>query len=90
MIGQLLTKVFGRHVSMVSGFLGRSASTSKNTFRRFAIEPLETRRLLAVTGSISGFALLPNNAGVPGLTIQLQSVGSTGALSEKFDLLAAR
>ena len=58
--------------------------------RRIAIEPLESRRLLAVTGSISGYAYLDtqtsasrmaNEAGFAGLTVQLQSVDSQGNLS---------
>ncbi len=84
MIGRLLSKIF-------RGFYaGRSSSTAKKMIRRIAIEPLETRRLLAVTGSLSGFAYLdPQDTGVKsaadvgfaGLTVQLESVGSGGSLS---------
>ncbi|MGA2255637.1 MAG: immunoglobulin domain-containing protein, partial [Thermoguttaceae bacterium] len=58
--------------------------------RRIAIEPLESRRLLAVTGSLSGYAYLDTHdfgvkdadeAGFAGLTVQLQSVNSQGNLS---------
>ena len=58
--------------------------------RRIAIEPLECRRLLAVTSSLSGYAYLDTHdfgvkdadeAGFAGLTVQLQSVDSQGNLS---------
>ncbi len=54
------------------------------------IEPLESRRLLAVTSSLSGYAYLDpqdsgvkaaDEAGFAGLTVQLQSVDSQGNLS---------
>src|SRR5271157_585376 len=83
MIGRFLASVFrGIHS-------GRSASTAKKMIRRIAIEPLESRRLLAVTGSLSGYAYLDTHdfgvkdadeAGFAGLTVQLQSVGSQGNL----------
>ena len=59
--------------------------------RRIAIEPLESRRLLAVTGSLSGFAYLDvhdfgtkdaDEAGFAGLTVRLKGVGSQGNLSD--------
>jgi len=58
--------------------------------RRIAIEPLESRRLLSVTGSLSGFAYLDthnfgtkdaNEAGFAGLTVRLQGVDNQGGLS---------
>jgi large repetitive protein len=75
MIGNFLSRFFRGTAT------GRRISYSKNRARRIAIEPLESRRLLAVTGSISGYALLPNGAGFPGLTVQLSSVDSQGNLS---------
>ena len=62
--------------------------TSHKRHRRIAIEPLETRRLLAATGSISGYVYLdPANAGqmssgdqgFAGMTVELESVGGSGA-----------
>jgi large repetitive protein len=61
--------------------IGRRVSRSKPKGRRFAVEPLESRRLLAVTGSISGYALLPSGAGFAGLTVQIDSVDIQGNLS---------
>ena len=75
MIGNFLAKVFRGAVT------GRSVPASYQKIRRIAVEPLETRRLLAVTASVSGYALLPSGAGFPGLTVQVQSVGSQGNLS---------
>jgi cyclophilin family peptidyl-prolyl cis-trans isomerase len=84
MIGKFIAKFFR------GTGIGRSVSTSKKMIRRIAIEPLETRRLLAVTGSISGYAYLDSqdssvmaagDAGFAGLTVQLQSVSSQGSLS---------
>ena len=58
MIRNLLSKLFNRKRT------GRKFLTSHKRHRRIAIEPLETRRLLAATGSISGFVYLdPANAG---------------------------
>ena len=84
MIGKFLSKVFrGFHA-------GRSVSTAKKMIRRIAIEPLESRRLLAVTGSLSGYAYLDTHdfgvkdadeAGYAGLTVQLEGVDSQGNLS---------
>ncbi len=84
MIGKLLLKMFrGFHA-------GRNGATAKKMIRRIAIEPLESRRLLAVTGSLSGYAYLDTHdfgvkdadeAGYSGLTVQLQSVSSQGNLS---------
>ena len=75
MIRKFLAKIFrGSRV-------GHRVSSSRRMTRRIAIEPLESRRLLAVTGSISGFALLPGGAGFAGLTVQLESVDSQGNLS---------
>ncbi len=68
---------------------GRKARRFKRNIRRFSIEPLESRRLLAATGSISGFAYLDthdlgvkdaNEAGFAGLTVELRSVDSQGNL----------
>src|SRR5208337_5492780 len=75
-------------VFRTTGF-GLGVSSSQKKIRRIAIEPLESRRLLAVTGSLSGYAYLDTHdfgvkdadeAGYPGLTVQLQSVGSQGNL----------
>ncbi len=84
MIGRFLSKIF-------RGFLAeRSSSTAKKMIRRIAIEPLESRRLLAVTSSLSGYAYLDTHdfgvkdadeAGYAGLTVQLQGVSSQGNLS---------
>ena len=71
MFGKFFAKIFRGTSSR------RSVSTSKKVARRIAIEPLESRRLLAATGSISGFALLPSGAGFSGLTVQLSPQGST-------------
>ncbi len=68
----------------------RSLSSSKKMLRRIAIEPLETRRLLSVTSSISGYVYLdPQNSGIMttgdagfgGITVNLESVGSQGGLT---------
>ncbi len=82
---------------MIRNFLYRLFSRRKNhrklpaspkRLRRIAIEPLETRRLLAATGSISGFVYLdPANSGqyasgdqgIAGMTVELLSVGSSGS-----------
>jgi large repetitive protein len=70
--------------------IGRGPRGSRKLIRRIAIEPLETRRLLAVTGSISGYAYLDpaavggmksGDAGFAGLTVGLKSVDSQGNLS---------
>ncbi len=83
MIGKFLAKFFR------SSSVGRSASTKK-MIRRIAIGPLECRRLLAVTSSLSGFAYLDTHdfgvkdadeAGFAGLTVQLQGVDSQGNLN---------
>jgi cyclophilin family peptidyl-prolyl cis-trans isomerase len=84
MIGTL-TKLFGRLVrGSDTTYTKRHA---KGRFRRIAIEPLETRRLLAATGSISGSVYFdPANAGAltsadegfAGMTVELLSVGSSG------------
>ncbi len=83
MIGKFLAKFFR------SSSVGRSASTKK-MIRRIAIEPLECRRLLAVTSSLSGYAYLDTHdfgvkdadeAGFAGLTVQLQGVDSQGNLN---------
>ena len=83
MIRKFFSKIFGGTRAP------RSTLRSRKLFRRIAIEPLESRRLLAVTGSLSGFAYLdsqdlgvmvPSDAGYPGLTVQLQSVGTLGNL----------
>ena len=81
---------------MIRNFLYRLFSRRKNhrklpaspkRLRRIAIEPLETRRLLAATGGISGFVYLdPANTGqyasgdqgIAGMTVELLSVGSSG------------
>ena len=84
MIGKFFAKLFR------GTGIGRSVSSSKKMIRRIAIEPLESRRLLAVTGSLSGYAYLDTHdfgvkdadeAGFAGLTVQLQSVDSQGNLS---------
>ncbi len=84
MIGTL-TRFFGKLVRGSETAYG--SQRSKPRFRRIAIEPLETRRLLAATGSISGFVYLdPSNAGkmtsasdgFAGMTVELLSVGSSG------------
>ncbi len=84
MIGKFIAKVFRGTRA------GRSLSSSKKMLRRIAIEPLETRRLLSVTSSISGHVYLdPQNssamtagdAGFAGITVNLESVGSQGDLS---------
>ena len=68
----------------------RKAQHFKRSARRIAFEPLETRRLLSATGSISGFAYVdPSNtgqmasasAGLGGVTMQLWSVDSQGNTS---------
>ncbi len=64
----------------------RKSLRSRKSLRRIAIEPLETRRLLSATASISGFAYLdPSNAAFsstdapfPGLTVQLRSIDGSG------------
>ncbi|MEI8373384.1 MAG: immunoglobulin domain-containing protein, partial [Planctomycetota bacterium] len=85
MIRKFLAKVFrGTRAK-------RNVSTTKKRGRRIAIEPLESRRLLAVTGGLSGFAYLDvhdfgtkdaDEAGFAGLTVRLKSVGSQGNLSD--------
>jgi hypothetical protein len=84
MIRKLLSKIFSASRKR------RKSLTSRKSLRRIAFEPLETRRLLAAAGAISGFAYLdPSNAGqmtaadvgFAGMTVQLQSVGSSGNLS---------
>ncbi len=52
-----------------------SSRNSKALSRRLGIESLESRRLLAVTGSISGFALLANGTGFNGLTVEISPLG---------------
>ena len=83
MIPKFLSKLFR------NAGTGRNSSTRK-LYRRIAIEPLETRRLLAATGSIAGYVYLDptstgqyqsSDAGFPGLTVELDSVSSTGSLS---------
>ena len=68
---------------------GKSQRSRRHS-RRIAIEPLETRRLLSATGSISGFAYVdPANtgqmasasAGMGGLTVELLSVDGQGNLN---------
>ena len=101
MIEKLIAKIFHGSQPSVHGTRGRSLSTSKNMIRRQPatrrrvpwvprIEPLESRRLLAVTSSLSGYAYLDpqdsgvkaaDEAGFAGLTVQLQSVDSQGNLS---------
>ena len=85
MIRKFLSQVFP------STFAARSSSITKKMIRRLGIEPLETRHLLAVTGSLSGFAYLDTHdfgvkdadeAGFAGLTVQLQGVSSQGQLSD--------
>ena len=65
----------------------RGQKHPKRLFRHISLEPLETRRLLAATGSISGFvfldparagAMASGDAGFAGMTVELQSVGSSG------------
>ena len=82
MIRNFLSKFFHRKRT------GRKSLPSPRRYRRITIEPLETRRLLAATGSISGFIYLdPANAGTmtsgdagfAGMTVELQSVGSSGS-----------
>jgi len=75
MIRKLLARIF-RYTRT-----GPGISASRKLIRRIAIEPLESRRLLAVTGSLSGFAYLANGSGFGGLTVQLESVNSQGGLS---------
>ena len=81
MIRNLLSKLFNRKRA------GGKLLTSHKRHRRIAIEPLETRRLLAATGSISGYVYLdPANAGqmssgdqgFAGMTVELESVGRLG------------
>ena len=83
MIGKFIAKI------LRGPSIGRGVSTSKKMTRRIAIEPLESRRLLAVTGSLSGFAYLDTHdfgikdadeAGFAGLTVQLKSRDSQGNL----------
>ena len=83
MIGKFIAKVFRKRAK-------RGLSSSKKMMRRIAIEPLETRRLLSVTSSISGYVYLdPQNsgamtagdAGLSGVTVNLESVGSQGSLT---------
>ena len=101
MIGKLIAKMFRGSQPCVQGTRGRNVSTSKSMIRRRPatrrrvpwvprIEPLESRRLLAVTSSLSGYAYLDpqdsgvkaaDEAGFAGLTVQLQSVDSQGNLS---------
>ena len=101
MIGKLIAKMFRGSQPCVHGTRGRNVSTSKSMIRRRPatrrrvpwvprIEPLESRRLLAVTSSLSGYAYLDpqdsgvkaaDEAGFAGLTVQLQSVDSQGNLS---------
>ena len=84
MVGKFIAKVFRRAHSR------RSPSSPKPIIRRIMIEPLESRRLLAVTASLSGYAYLDtldsgvmaaDEAGFAGLTVNLQSVDSQGNLS---------
>ena len=84
MISKFFAKIFRGFGST------RNVSSPRKFVRRIAVEPLETRRLLSVTGSLSGFAYLDthdfgvkdaNEAGFAGLTVQLQSVNSQGKLS---------
>jgi cyclophilin family peptidyl-prolyl cis-trans isomerase len=84
MIGKLFAKFLRKRVR------GRKSRPGKRNCRRITIEPLESRRLLAATGSISGFAYLDthnfgvkdaNEAGFAGLTVELRSVGSQENLS---------
>ena len=79
MIRKLLQKLFGRTRA-------RRRFSHSTRFRRFAVEPLESRRLLAITGSISGFAYLDTHdfgvkdadeAGFPGLTVKLTNTDGT-------------
>ena len=81
MIRKLLSKLFSGKRK------GRKPLSSRKRLRRIAIEPLETRRLLSATASISGFAYLdPSNAGqmtaadvgFPGMTVQLRSIDGSG------------
>ncbi len=87
MIRKFFSKVFGRSHAPRS----RTTASKKKMVRRIAIEPLESRRLLAVTGTISGYAYLDTQdagkwsaaeTGFAGLTVQLQSVGSQGSLAD--------
>ncbi len=72
----------------------RNVSTTKKRVRRIAIEPLESRRLLAVTGSLSGFAYLDihdfgtknaDEAGFAGLTVRLKDVSGVGPVQTLAD-----
>ena len=85
---QRLRKLFGNLIGG-SEKTGK-ARRSKRPFRRVAFEPLETRRLLSATGSISGFAYVdPANtgnmaaasAGLAGITMQLWSIDGQGNAS---------
>ena len=80
MIRKLLSKLFSGKRKY------RKSLRSRKALRRIAIEPLETRRLLSATASISGVAYLdPSNAAFsstdapfPGLTVQLRSIDGSG------------
>ena len=58
MIWKFLSKVLPGVFGGRSFLSAKNVSTTKKMIRRIAIEPLEIRRLLAVTGSLSGFAYL--------------------------------